>query len=40
MKKMAINRYENSWQGWEAGNQTFNDKLDLTDIQEIRELLD
>lgn len=30
----------NSWQGFEAWNQTFDDELDAIDIQEIRELLD
>jgi len=32
--------FNNLRQGWEAGNQTFNDELDIIDIQEIRELLD
>lgn len=31
---------KNSWQGWKAGNQTFDDELDKIDVLEIRELLD
>lgn len=30
----------NPWQGWKAGNQTFDDELDKIDVLEIRELLD
>ena len=31
----------NTWQGWEAGNQTFTDEeLEKVDVQEIRALLD
>ena len=30
-----------SWQGWQAGNQTFSDEeLEKVDVQEIRELFD
>jgi hypothetical protein len=40
MMKDAINRYENSWQGWQAGNQTFSDEeLEKVDVREIRELV-
>ena len=29
-----------SWQGWQAGNQTFTDEeLEKVDVQEIRELM-
>lgn len=40
MKKIVINRYKNTWQGWEAGNQTFEKDDWKFEVEEIRELLD
>ena len=41
MIKNNISRYKNTWQEWEAGNQTFTDEeLEKVDVDEIRELLD
>jgi hypothetical protein len=29
-----------TWQGWQAGNQTFGEEVSKVDIAEIRKLLD
>lgn len=35
-----LDKLINSWQGWEAGNQTFGEDDWNFDAEEIRELLD
>ena len=39
MNKIENNKYENSWQGSQAGNQTFEVELEAVDAAEIREVL-
>lgn len=31
---------DNTWQGWQDWNQTFDAELDKVDIEEIKELLE
>ncbi|HSE29620.1 MAG TPA: hypothetical protein VLA77_03500 [Candidatus Saccharimonadales bacterium] len=39
MKKIVINRYENSWQGFQFAKITPGE-LDKVDIEEIRAVMD